>query len=99
MKLYKGSCAVVGRKSSYSLYDYDLATYDATDGFDHDAAKGFIELHALTCKVWAKNRISMGAKMSQFNAVASTADEFTAQGSVVVEEAEAVTKDAAATLA
>lgn len=99
MKLYKGSCTVVGRKSAYSLYDYELATYDAEDEFDHDAAKGFIELHALTCKVWAKNRLSMGAKMNQFGAVTSTTDEFTQKGSEVVEEAEAVTLDAASTLA
>ncbi len=94
LKLYKGSCTVVGRKSDYSLYSYELATYDATDQFDHQAAKGFIDLHVLTCKEWAKNRLAMGAPMHQFKAVASTADEFTATNSAVVEEAEAVVKAA-----
>lgn len=76
LKLYKGSCTVVGRQSDYSLYDFGLATYDANDAFDHDAAKGFIDLHSLSCKVWATNRLTMGAKMDQFNAVESTVDEF-----------------------
>jgi len=76
LKLYKGSCTVVGRKSDYSLYSYELATYDATDQFDHQAAKGFIDLHALSCKVWAQNRLAMGADMHQFARVANTTCEF-----------------------
>jgi argininosuccinate synthase len=76
LKFFKGSCTVVGRKSQYSLYDFNLATYDSSDQFDHSAAKGFIDLHALTCKVWAKNRIETGAKMKQFAQVEATTDEF-----------------------
>lgn len=49
---------MVGRKSTYSLYDFGLATYDADDAFDHQAAKGFIDIHGLSCKVWAKNRLA-----------------------------------------
>lgn len=56
LKFYKGSCTVVGRKSKYSLYSYELATYDRADQFDHEAAAGFIELSALPIKVWAQNR-------------------------------------------
>ena len=56
LKFYKGNCVVVGRKSDYSLYSYELATYDAGDTFDHKAAAGFIELSALPTKVWAMNR-------------------------------------------
>lgn len=76
LKFYKGNCIVVGRKSDYSLYNYELATYDASDQFDHLAAKGFIDLHALTVKEWSKNRHAMGAVGAQFAAVASTTDEF-----------------------
>ncbi|WP_165056073.1 MULTISPECIES: argininosuccinate synthase [unclassified Adlercreutzia] len=94
LKFFKGSCMVVGRKSDYSLYAYELATYDAGDEFDHAAAKGFIDLHALTCKVWAKNRHAMGASLKQFAPVASTADEFSAAGSQMVEQAEAYMKGA-----
>ncbi len=56
IKFYKGSCTVVGRKSPYSLYSYELATYDKGDAFDHDAARGFIELNILSAKTWAINR-------------------------------------------
>lgn len=63
LKLYKGSCTVIGRQSDYSLYDFELATYGQEDEFDQNAAKGFIELHSLSCKVWAKNRLDMGADM------------------------------------
>lgn len=53
LKLYKGNCIVVGRKSPYSLYKENLATYTASDIFDHKAAKGFIDLWGLPLKVKA----------------------------------------------
>lgn len=58
LSFFKGSCTVTGRRSEYSLYDYSLATYDKDDTFDHSAAKGFIELHGLTTKVWARQKRS-----------------------------------------
>ncbi|MCP4474696.1 MAG: argininosuccinate synthase [Gammaproteobacteria bacterium] len=51
MKLFKGSATVVGRQSQQSLYQLDLATYKEDDAFDHDAARGFIELWGLPLKV------------------------------------------------
>ncbi len=51
MKLFKGNATVVGRQSQQSLYQLDLATYKEDDAFDHDAAKGFIELWGLPLKV------------------------------------------------
>ena len=62
LRFFKGSCVVVGRRSPYSLYDYDLATYDATDTFDHKAAKGFIDLWGLPTKVWARQRRKTGTE-------------------------------------
>ncbi|MCJ7750728.1 MAG: argininosuccinate synthase, partial [Armatimonadetes bacterium] len=41
IKLHKGTCVPVGRKSPHSLYRYDLATYDQADRFDHTQAQGF----------------------------------------------------------
>jgi argininosuccinate synthase len=52
VKLFKGDCAVVGRESEYSLYDYSLATYDRADAFSHRSSVGFIELWGLPLKVW-----------------------------------------------
>ncbi len=51
LKLYKGSCTVIGRKSPYSLYNYGLATYDQNDQFDHNSAQGFINLWALPIQI------------------------------------------------
>lgn len=53
LKLCQGRCEVVGRKSPYSLYDEFLATYGAKDAFDHQAAKGFIDLWGLPWKIKA----------------------------------------------
>ena len=50
VKLFKGSCSVVGRSSPYALYDYELATYDESDKFDHSSAEGFIKLFGLPYK-------------------------------------------------
>ena len=47
VKLFKGDCRVVGRKSPMSLYDSGLATYDEGDQFDHEAAEGFIKIFGL----------------------------------------------------
>ncbi len=51
VKMHQGKITVVGRKSPYSLYCYELATYDKEDVFDQSLAKGFIELWGLPLKV------------------------------------------------
>jgi len=50
VKLFKGTCQVVGRKSPNSLYNYSLATYDKGDQFDHSACPGFIHIWGLPLK-------------------------------------------------
>jgi len=54
LKLHKGSCRVVGRKSPYSLYQHGLATYGKDDQFDQEAAAGFIKLWGLSEKTQAR---------------------------------------------
>jgi len=54
LKLYKGDCRVVGRKSPFALYDQGLATYDEGDKFDHTAAEGFIKIWGLPVETAAK---------------------------------------------
>jgi len=54
LKLFKGSCHVVGRKSPFSLYQHALATYDKGDQFDHSAAPGFIHLFGLQSRIQAQ---------------------------------------------
>ncbi|MBM7571146.1 argininosuccinate synthase [Aquibacillus albus] len=51
VKLYKGHAQVIGRESAHSLYDFDLATYNKEDAFDHEAALGFIKLWGLPTQV------------------------------------------------
>ncbi len=53
LKLYKGSCTVVGRKSPYSLYREDYATFGEEDVYDQADAEGFINLFGLPMKVKA----------------------------------------------
>lgn len=50
LKLFKGSCIVVGRKSSHSLYRKELSTYGKEDKFDQKLAEGFIKIWAMPYK-------------------------------------------------
>ena len=54
LKLYKGNCTVVGRKSSKSLYDQNVVTFEEGDGYRQDDADGFIRLNALRLKMYSK---------------------------------------------
>jgi len=54
VRLHKGSAIVTGRRSPYSLYSFDLATYSTEDKFDHEAAVGFIDIYSLPAQVQAK---------------------------------------------
>ena len=54
LTLHAGKAVPTGRRSAHSLYDYNLATYDAEDTFDQSMAKGFIELFGMS------SRIAMG---------------------------------------
>jgi argininosuccinate synthase len=56
LRLHKGSCLVVGRRSPFSLYDFDLATYSTTDSFDHEAATGFIDIYSLSARTQSKKQ-------------------------------------------
>lgn len=51
LKLYKGNCIVVGRKSPKSLYHPELATFEAERIYEQEDAEGFIKLNALRLKV------------------------------------------------
>lgn len=51
VKLYKGTCSVVGRKSSLSLYQEDLATFGQDDVYNQSDATGFINLFGLPMMV------------------------------------------------
>ncbi len=54
VKLFKGNCTVVGRKSPFSLYRHGLATYDRGDEFDQSASPGFIHIWGLPVRTQAQ---------------------------------------------
>lgn len=51
LKLYKGNCMVVGRKSDKSLYDPDFATFEEDAVYNQRDAEGFIRLNALRLRI------------------------------------------------
>jgi argininosuccinate synthase len=53
LALAPGSCIVAGRRSPMSLYDHGLATYDASDTFEHKDAEGFSRIWGLGLATWA----------------------------------------------
>ena len=51
LKLYKGNCTVVGRKSPKSLYHPDFATFEEEEVYRQRDAEGFIRLNALRLRI------------------------------------------------
>ena len=60
VKLYRGECRVVGRRSANALYEKTLATYDEGDTFDHTAAEGFIKIWGLPVETAAQKAPQRG---------------------------------------
>jgi len=57
VKLWKGHCQVLGRRSPLALYSHSLATYDRGDTFDYKAAEGFITLWGLPLRTQARVQV------------------------------------------
>jgi argininosuccinate synthase len=53
LRLYKGNCDVVGRKSACSLYHPEFATFGTEAVYDQSDAEGFIKLNALRLRIRA----------------------------------------------
>ncbi|MBN1499474.1 MAG: argininosuccinate synthase [Spirochaetes bacterium] len=51
VKLFKGNCTVVGRKSPVSLYSESIASFEHSELYNHADAEGFINLFGLQTKV------------------------------------------------
>ncbi len=54
LRLYKGNCDVVARKSPVSLYDPEMVTFEADDVYHQADATGFIRLNALRLRMQAR---------------------------------------------
>jgi argininosuccinate synthase len=51
LKLYKGNCMVLGRKSDLSIYSKDFATFEDDIVYRQKDAEGFIRLNALRLRI------------------------------------------------
>jgi len=56
VKLFKGSCIISGRRSEYSLYDENIATFEKDNVYNQADAEGFIKLNALRLRVLANSK-------------------------------------------
>jgi argininosuccinate synthase len=65
MTLHGGRAVVTGRRGAASLYDYNLATYDAEDTFDQRLAKGFVELWGLPSRIAASRDARLQTERDQ----------------------------------
>jgi len=55
LKLYKGNIISAGRRSPFSLYREDFATFGQEDVYDQSDSEGFMHLYGLPLKVRALN--------------------------------------------
>ncbi|HEX3033867.1 MAG TPA: argininosuccinate synthase [Thermodesulfobacteriota bacterium] len=60
MKIYKGNVSVAGRRSPFSLYQKDLATFEEDRVYNQKDATGFIRLNALRLSI--KKLVEKGKK-------------------------------------
>lgn len=67
MKLYKGSAFPCARKSDYSLYSEEFATFSADEVYNQSDAEGFINLFSLPLKIRAiqKEQLEGGSKHNE----------------------------------
>ena len=57
LKLYKGNCMAVGRKSVNSLYSESFATFEEDEVYNQADATGFIRLNGLRLRIQAHQRL------------------------------------------
>ncbi|MBC6936586.1 MAG: argininosuccinate synthase [Chloroflexi bacterium] len=62
LKLYKGNLIIAGRRSEYSLYREDYASFGREDVYNQKDAEGFIHLFGLPLKVEALLAIDGGGQ-------------------------------------
>ena len=60
LKLFKGDCRIVGRRSPYALYEQPLASYDSGGQLDRAAAAGFVKIFGLPVELSARKAPAAG---------------------------------------
>ncbi len=62
LRLFKGQATVLSRKAPASLYDLDLASFGASEGYAHSDSSGFLKLFSLPQRAVAAQRLAAAAK-------------------------------------
>lgn len=62
LKLYKGNIVIAGRRSPFSLYREDYASFGEEDVYNQEDAQGFIQLFGLPLKVEALLELDGGGE-------------------------------------
>ncbi len=62
LRLFKGQASVLSRKAPASLYDLDLASFGASEGYAHADSSGFLKLFNLPQRALAAQRSLMTPK-------------------------------------
>lgn len=68
VQLYKGNAVVEGRRSPYSLYREDFATFGEDDVYNQADAEGFINLYGLPIKVRTLIEMEGGDQLQGYQA-------------------------------
>lgn len=68
VQLYKGGCTIRGRRSPYSLYREDFATFGEDAVYNQKDAEGFINLFGLPIKVRSLIEMNGGEKLKGYQA-------------------------------
>ena len=58
MRLFKGQATVVSRHAPASLYDLDLASFGASEGYEHSDSTGFVKLFSLPQRAIAAQKLA-----------------------------------------
>ncbi len=93
LRLFKGECRVVGRRSPYALYDHSLATYDAGDTFDRTAAVGFIKLWGLPVETVARQSALLQARPGSQATIGASLADATARPAAAIHTRSAIVAD------
>ena len=58
LRLFKGQATILSRKAPASLYDLDLASFGASEGYEHADSSGFLKLFSLPQRAVAAQKLA-----------------------------------------
>ncbi len=65
LSLYKGNVSISSRKSEYSLFNADIASFTMSESYDQKDAAGFIKILALPARARGLNRKKKAAEVTR----------------------------------